>query len=385
MDEFILKVDDGKIAKFLLATQGVGIVFIGIFLAAYLAGLPTTAVLHSDPAVKLALAVFGSAFLILSFLTTAFAIFLGGKVSHEKFVLHVKIGLLIVALTYFLFTLHATFTLSWIGEWERMGGFFSFIIFVEDISATFGLVFRFAASGITLALIIFLIWQKDLSTLLVYKFLRVILVFEGLYWFGLIATAGFSIQFLLLRNESILSIVNSLFTSVIPTVLEAVVLPITLFISAYKLSSNKPVKAAVRWGLIAGTIAIAVFWLINTSIWMSVLSEKGAGYLTAYPEHLSSFISTVVGLALLTIYMACFTKMSSGSENGRAIKLRSVGGIVLALGLYFLWNYLSWILFAGNTWNNWYAWFLGHNMDLWMLSLPLLGLPLLFHNKSAQI
>lgn len=385
MDEFSLEFDDGKITKFLLATQSVGIVFVGIFLAAYLAGLPTTTVLHSDPAVKLALAVFGLAFLILLFLTTVFAIFLDWKVSHEKFVLHTKIGLLIVALTYFLFTLHATFTLSWIGEWEHIEGFFSFIIFVEDISATVGLVFRFAASGIALALVIFLIWQKDLSTLLAYKFLRVILVFEGVYWFGLIATAGFSIQLLLLRNEAILPIVNSLITSVIPTVLEAVVLPITLFIFAYKLSPNKPVRAAIRWGLIAGTITIAVFWLINTSIWMGVLSEKGTGYLTAYPEHLSSFILTVVGLALLTIYTACFTKTSSGTENGKAIKLQTVGGIVLALGTYFLWNYLSWILFAGNTWNNWYAWFLGHNMDLWMLSLPLLGLPLLLHNKAAQI
>ena len=32
-------------------------------------------------------------------------------------------------------------------------------------------------------------------------------------------------------------------------------------------------------------------------------------------------------------------------------------------------------------WSGWYAWFLGHNMDLWALSLPLFGLPLLFHQK----
>ncbi len=47
--------------------------------------------------------------------------------------------------------------------------------------------------------------------------------------------------------------------------------------------------------------------------------------------------------------------------------------------MYFLWNYLTWIYFGGDAvWSYWYAWFLGHNLDLWFLSLPLMGLPLLF-------
>jgi threonine/homoserine/homoserine lactone efflux protein len=48
-------------------TQGVGAIFVGIFLAAYLAGLPTTAVLHSDPVVRTSLAVIGVVFLLLIF------------------------------------------------------------------------------------------------------------------------------------------------------------------------------------------------------------------------------------------------------------------------------------------------------------------------------
>jgi hypothetical protein len=58
--------------------------------------------------------------------------------------------------------------------------------------------------------------------------------------------------------------------------------------------------------------------------------------------------------------------------------------IILGFGMFFLWNYLSWVIFAGNTWNNWYAWFLGHNMDLWMLTLPLVALPLLFDKKTPE-
>jgi hypothetical protein len=51
--------------KFLFVLEGIGIVFIGIFLVAYLSGLPTTAVLHSEPAVRLSLTVIGVVFLVL--------------------------------------------------------------------------------------------------------------------------------------------------------------------------------------------------------------------------------------------------------------------------------------------------------------------------------
>jgi hypothetical protein len=63
--------------------------------------------------------------------------------SETKFYTPMKIGLLVVSIAYFLFTLHAVFTLSWIGEWEYLGsGSASFWIFITDVSAYFGLVFR---------------------------------------------------------------------------------------------------------------------------------------------------------------------------------------------------------------------------------------------------
>ncbi len=33
-------------------------------------------------------------------------------------------------------------------------------------------------------------------------------------------------------------------------------------------------------------------------------------------------------------------------------------------------------------WSDWYAWFLGHNMELWMMAIPLVGVPLLFKKSS---
>jgi uncharacterized Tic20 family protein len=62
-----------KITTLLYSVEGVGIVFVAIFLAAYLGGLPTTAVLHSEPAFKIPLIIFGAALVILILVTTILA------------------------------------------------------------------------------------------------------------------------------------------------------------------------------------------------------------------------------------------------------------------------------------------------------------------------
>jgi hypothetical protein len=52
----------------LFAVEGVGAIFVGIFLAAYLGGLfvvPQTTVFHSDPTVKLTLTILGVVLLVL--------------------------------------------------------------------------------------------------------------------------------------------------------------------------------------------------------------------------------------------------------------------------------------------------------------------------------
>jgi hypothetical protein len=258
-----------------------------------------------------------------------------------------KIGLLIVAVAYFLFAVHETFTLSWIGEWEYLTGSFSFDIFVEDISGYIGIIFRLIASIIALSTVILYFAKKSLSTSTITKALRWIIVMEAIYWLGLLVTSVISVQDLVLGSFS-----------------------------------NLP---AIKWGLITGTIYILVFWLSNTTMWASTITQKGTEYLTAYPENLLSFALTTIGLLALTVFTAYFTKKSVGTETVENLKLRTIGAIVLALGLYFLWNYLTWIFFGGDyLWSDWYAWFLGHNLDLWMLSLPLLGLPLLFKRKNLS-
>jgi F0F1-type ATP synthase assembly protein I len=70
-----LRLSEKQINAFLFAAQGVGAVFVGVFLAAYLAGLPTTAVFHSEPAFRIPLTILGAVLLILVLSISVLAVF----------------------------------------------------------------------------------------------------------------------------------------------------------------------------------------------------------------------------------------------------------------------------------------------------------------------
>lgn len=299
---------------------------------------------------------------------------------EQRFISPLKlVGIAAVVTAYFLFTLHAMFTLSWIGEWEApwLSESAAFAIFVTDVTAGVFLVFRFIASIIAIAATIRYFSKKGSAPQTVIKLLPWILVFEALYWIGLLPSGiwgmlpgpmGFNIPFILNTG--------------IPCLVASIGIPIALFKLAFNLRPNKPQKEAIKWALIAGVLYIVAFWLNNTGMWITEATRLGTEHLLAHPELLVSFGSTVFGLLALAIFTGYFAKKSIGTESLQELKLGTVGAILVALGLFYLWNYMTWIFFDG--WNQWYAWLLGHNLDLWMLSLPLLGLPLLFHKETID-
>ena len=214
---------------------------------------------------------------------------------------------------------------------------------------------------------------------------------EAIYWLGLLTTAVLSLTstfgFTIWRlngHTSTMPVWTSLLIYVIPLLIESIVVPAVLFKLSHELKPNKPVKGAIKWGLIAGTVYVLVFWLSSTAIWVSTILRQGIQYLTAYPENLFSFALTSFGLLALTIFMAVFTKRSVGTENVDNLDIQTIGAIVTMLGLIYLWNYLTWIFFGKDeTWSYWYLWFLV-NPNLWLLSIPTVGLPLLFKRTEAE-
>lgn len=301
----------------------------------------------------------------------------------EKFYSPLKIGLFIAVLSYFLWNLHITFTLSWIGEWN-FRGHVNFNIEIQDLSGFVGDLFRFAASILAFGAMVYYFAKKNLSKPALYKILRWILVLEAIYWLGLMATTVTDMQSMLsiLNHMSLELWLRSFALGELPSIVESIVPPIVLLVLAFKLSPDKPLKGAIKWALITGTVYIFVFWLLNSTIWLSTWLAKGTTYLTTYPQNLFSFITTIFGLLALGIYAAYFTKKSVGAQTLQELKLKKAGAIITVLGLFFLWNYLTWIFFGG--WSSWYAWFMGHDADLWLLSLPLLGVPMLFADKLEK-
>jgi hypothetical protein len=70
-----MELSEKQIRMLSFVTQGVGAIFVGIFLAAYLGGLPSTVVLHSEPVFRIPLFIFGSVFLILILASVVLSLF----------------------------------------------------------------------------------------------------------------------------------------------------------------------------------------------------------------------------------------------------------------------------------------------------------------------
>ena len=105
--------------------------------------------------------------------------------------------------------------------------------------------------------------------------------------------------------------------------------------------------------------------------------------------NLFSFLVTTFGLLALALFATYFTAKTIRTGQMDRIDLKKVGVITVFFGLYFDAIFMLWI-FLGSVggWSTWYAWFLGHNADLWIMTLPLVGIPLLLSattkNKLAK-
>ncbi|MDR0373742.1 MAG: hypothetical protein LBI79_09415 [Nitrososphaerota archaeon] len=371
----------------LLTLEATGAVFTAVFLVAYLGGMlmtPSTTVLHSELPVRITLFIVGAALLVL---ILASAILILREKTLKSFSA-LKAGLLIVALAYFLFNLHSLFTLDWIGEWERAifgGGSLSTVILIQDISSFVGIIARFIAGIIALVAVVFYLHRGLLSTPRLYKVLRWILVLEAIYWLALIPTAITLAYLAMIFYRLPMDLLSNLAWTTLPLFVESMVLPFALLVLAKKIGYQKPPASAIKWAWISGVFLIVVFWLTNMGSWMLTVGTKGTSYLIHYPQNLFSFIITVGGLIALALYTAYFAKKKGLTQTWQSLNLRGIGAIITLLGLYFLWNYLNWIFFGGSyIWSNWYAWSLGHNLDLWMLTLPLVGIPLMLYHPSSE-
>lgn len=292
-----------------------------------------------------------------------------GKFDWQPF----KIGLLLVAISWFVYVMYDDI----LGIYNRHT---TLPLVKEDIAATFGIGFAVAASAIAVLTILFFVVKKDLSKPETTMSVRAILFLEGIYFVlgflpavyveGIPGGFHFGIQ--------------RFFQITIPCLVDGIAVPIVLAKLLLTLNPNKPAKETIKWGLIAGTVYLFAFWINNAGNWIAAALAKGASYLIDYPLNMLSFILTTVGLLLLSLYSAYFSKETIGKESLNKFDFQKIGLILIGTGMYLTFTLLIYYIFgAVGGWGEWYSWFLGHGyLDLWGLTLPFVGLPLLFYASN---
>jgi hypothetical protein len=293
-----------------------------------------------------------------------------------------KIGVLIVSVAYFSFTFYQS-TIALLHHAQPSSNV-EFWVWVTDTAGLLGMGFRYAAGFIAVLSSLFFVLGRGLSRIETLIALRLIIVLEAAYWLVSLLPSG--IWGLVGQFDTY----SALFTVVvtIPCLFESIAIPVTFAILFVKLNEKNLAGSAIKWGVVAGTVYIYVFWLNNLCNWLGAIMVKGIDYVFLLPEHLAnivSFLATSVGLLLLALFATSFSIKVMRSGNLPNVDLRTVGGIIASFGLYFVFIYLLWI-FVGSVggWSTWYAWFLGHNADLWLMTLPLLGIPVLLQLNSRS-
>ena len=302
------------------------------------------------------------------------------KMENKKVDLPIRIGLLLVSLALFSYMMYE-FTNGIINR----GPLTVFWILVTDVPGCIGMASR-AAAGFVAAVALLLYFSRRISKPEALMAGRLVVLFEAGYWFLSFFMSGvWGIQRLLVQSAELSRTVLFTIENTLPCFLQSVVLVAVLLKLFFELNPNKPVKGAIKWGLIAGTVYIFVFWLNNTGNWIAAIIDKGMDYVTLYPANLFSFLITTVGLLFLGFYAAYFAKKSIRNESLAQVNWHTIGALITLVGLYFGVHYLMYIfLGAVGGWGTWYAWMLGHNLDLWAMALPFIGLPLLFKVQTPE-
>ncbi|MFW6117396.1 MAG: hypothetical protein ACOC6G_02295 [Thermoproteota archaeon] len=292
--------------------------------------------------------------------------------ADEKSFWIVKFGLLSVVLAWFSFTFYI-FAFSVVNrsvEWP---------IIIQDLPGTLGMGFRTGASFMALVTTLSFFLKKDFSKTELKISLRWVLLFETATLLSFIPSGVYVFIFPRLLVPFWITELT------IPVLAKSILIPFVLLKLFFALNPNKSQRNAIKWSLISGTVYLFVFWLDNTGNWLGTIMTKGVKYVTLYPVNLFSFCLTTIGLLLLTLYSARFTKKSIGTEDIRNLDIRKIGFMITALGLYFNVTYFMWLIFGSvGGWSVWYAWFLNHNLDIWLLTAPILGGSLIFQKFSKS-
>jgi hypothetical protein len=182
----------------------------------------------------------------------------------------------------------------------------------------------------------------------------------------------------------------------IPSLFEAIFVSIPLIIAAARLRWQGKAGTIARWACISGVLYIFALWIRFTGQWVATFIQTelyttffggfpahGISYVLNYPLNMFSFLLTAVGLPLLAIYLLAIS-WPAIRNLGAHLDTRKIGLAITLLGAYFMVAFFMLYGLPGYVGEKaiWSSFFTGHNVDLWMLGLPILGVPLMLISED---
>jgi hypothetical protein len=295
----------------------------------------------------------------------------------------VKVALFIVLCSWLIYTIY------WFVKSTNWWPLESSIDLILASVGTIGLGFRIGA--VVSAILAFASYlSKEKPKVL--NHLRRALLLEAPYFlsfipsaiFGFTAGSGLLLGYHTLTEGGLWFVIET----AIPTLVEAIIMPISLLKLRSKLNSSEQSRAEiVNWTCITGLSYIIVFWLTYLTQWIASFLQPasyastypgyGPEYVLAYPLNMLTFILTSAGLPLLMVFFVRSSLRAMREANVK-LDLRKVGITLTLLGGYFITVIALFVIFgAVGGASIWIIFFMFNNPDLWCVTLPILGIPLI--------
>jgi hypothetical protein len=294
----------------------------------------------------------------------------------------IAIGLLVVLVSWLIYTIYWDYNL-WV-YWPN-------IIYNTDIFSTSSLVFLSVGLGarVVAALAAFSaasFFLRGKWGLTATKLVVLAMVLEAFYLVSYLPTAAVG---------PVIADSNLVIEATIPSLLEALIVPIPLFLAALKLSQGEKSRGdAIKWACVAGVAYLFALWVRMSVQWFAtffqtpnyeiVFHGHGFSYILNFPINMFQFLLTFVGLFLFAVVFLIWV-LPAIRNPGTYPSFRRIGFGLTLFGGYFITIAVFFVIFneAGGH-SIWSTFFAIHNFDRWMVSLPFLGIPLLFKRKELK-
>jgi hypothetical protein len=307
--------------------------------------------------------------------------------SSRNFLL--KAGLSIVLFSWLAYTVYWLYKV--IMAWPQAFTDAFLIDWLLEGAGTLGLVFRIGA--VLAAILAMVNFLKGKENSRVMKLVGFALVLEALYFLCFIPSAvfGFQAGFGLSGGHTLIGEEERLWLIIetaIPTLVEAIIMPVSLLKLRSKLTpSLKSRNEIIKWACIAGVFYLIVFWLTYVTQWIATFMQPesyatvypgyGMTYILDQPLNMFTFLLTSVGLPLLAVFFFWSTRNNTRDPTA-GLNSRRVGLTLTLLGGYFITIITLFRIFgAVGQPSIWIIFFMYNNADLWCVTLPALGIPMI--------